>query len=153
MPKLPEEGAVQHGVHQVVVALVQLVHQLAEAEDGVRGAAALLLDVRKQLGLQRLTVHQAKQAGVGAQYLELLAVDILYAGDFAREEETQQHERYPQGTPGGGGHYSGQYEQEAERIGAAHHIGQDAKHGAVAEHRGAGGPGLQFGFIGTLALV
>ena len=126
LPDFPEERAIQHGVHQVVVALIQFVHQLVQAEDGVRGAAALLLDVPQERCLQRLAVHQAEQAGVGAQYLEFLAVDVLHLGDFAGEEETEYHEGYPQGAPVGCRHHPCQDEQQAERIGTAYHVGQEA---------------------------
>ena len=122
-------------------------------EDGVRGVAALLLDVRQQPGLQGLFVHQAEQAGVGAQYLELLAIDILHTGDLAGKEEAEQHERYPQGAPDRCRHHPGQYKHEAERIGTAYHVGQDAQQGTAAEEGGADGPGLQFGFVGALPFV
>ena len=41
LPQFPEEAAVQHGVHQVIVALVQLVHQLHQTPDGLRGLSTV----------------------------------------------------------------------------------------------------------------
>ena len=157
LPQLPEEAAVQHGVHQVIVALVQFVHQLHQPPDGLRGLSAvppnLVLDGPQERGFHRLIVHRLKQLGVGAQDAELLSVDALHLGNLPREGEAGHYDAEPQHAPYVGWQHARHDTRQAEEVDRRHHVGQPSQQAAVAVADGALRPLQQLGTVGRLPLV
>ena len=157
LPQLPEEAAVQHGVHQVIVALVQFVHQLHQPPDGLRGLSAvtpnLVFDGPQERGFHRLIVHRLKQLGVGAQDAELLSVDTLHLGNLPREGEAGHYDAEPQHAPYVGWQHARYDTRQAEEVDRRHHVGQPSQQAAVAVADGALRPLQQLGTVGRLPLV
>ena len=97
-----------------------------------------------------VAVYHADEAGVGAQYLHLPAVDGKDAADVAREADGREQYARPYQGPQGSRQDTAQPQRETGGVDARGQAGQQAQQPSAAEDGRRPGPGAQGCLVGGL---
>ena len=157
LSQFPEEQSVEDDVHEHIVALVQLVHQLAQTADGEGCfplfAADFLFDAFQQAALHGAGLHKPEQPGIRSENLQFLAVHGLYLGNLSGKGKSGNDKERPNYSPHTCRQVTGNDQKQTYTVDTRNGCRQHTQESALAKYPGTCRPCFQLGFIGCLAFM